>query len=324
MLHSARPEEIVELLSVVIPAFNSAQTVGHTLSSILSNDFSQDNYEIIVIDGGSTDNTVDICRKFGVEVLSCNKKGWSAALNLGVEKSKGDIICIPNSDVIVPLDWIRKIWEFFRDHPDIDGVGGPILGPRVCRTLIQKYTVELFVEDQVFPVKLTRSQYMKMWGGGLICGPNYAYRRETLRDSGGFNESLMSYSDIDLCWRLVKMGKHLMFNPEIRIIDIGFPTTLSGVFKQQFTWGKGSGELMKIHHSPNATYLKNELFSAYHTLRALLLLFSPTCFPKTKQLIRCIHYASFNLGRTYGHWSRDSRGLNSHTNALSQCVKSCA
>jgi cellulose synthase/poly-beta-1,6-N-acetylglucosamine synthase-like glycosyltransferase len=284
----------------VIPAFDSGQTIGFTLSSILSNDFPRDNYEIIVIDGGSTDNTVDLCRRFRVEVFFCSKKGWSAALNLGVEKAKGDIICIPNSDVIVPNDWLRKIWEFFRDHPEADGVGGPIRGPRVYRNLIQQYTMDIFVEDQMFPIKLTRSQYMRMWDGGLICGPNYAYRRETLMQSGGFDESLMSYGDIDLCWRLVKMGKHLIFNPEIRIIDMGFPSTLSGVFKQQFKWGKGFGEVMKIHRSAKASDLKNELFSSYQLLRALLFLFSPTHFPKMKQLIRCINYASFHLGRIYG------------------------
>ena len=291
-----------------MPAFNSAETIGYTLSSILSNDFPRDDYEVIVVDGGSTDNTVSVCRGFRVEVLFCSKKGWSAALNLGVEKARGDIVCIPNSDVIVPDDWLGKIWEFFRDYPAVDGVGGPILGPRVCRNLIQKYTSEIFVEDQMFPAKLTRSQYMKMWSGGLISGPNYAYRRETLMGSGGFDESLMSYGDVDLCWRLVKMGKRLVFNPKIRIVDIGFPSTLSGVFKQQFKWGKGCGEVMKIHRSIRVTDLKNELFSSYKTLRAMLLLFSPTRFHKTKQLIRCIHYVSFQLGRICGYGSPSKMG----------------
>jgi cellulose synthase/poly-beta-1,6-N-acetylglucosamine synthase-like glycosyltransferase len=126
--------------------------------------------------------------------------------------------------------------------------------------------------------------------------------------SGGFDESLMSYGDVDLCWRLVKMGKRLVFNPKIRIVDIGFPSTLSGVFKQQFKWGKGCGEVMKIHRSIRVTDLKNELFSSYKTLRAMLLLFSPTRFHKTKQLIRCIHYVSFQLGRICGYGSPSKMG----------------
>jgi cellulose synthase/poly-beta-1,6-N-acetylglucosamine synthase-like glycosyltransferase len=291
----------LKLLSVVIPTLNSGDTLNYTLSSLLSNDFERDHYEVIIIDGGSTDNTLGVCRRFPVEVLFCPKKGWSAALNLGAKKARGDIVCITNADVIVPNDWLRKIWEFFRNNPHVEGVGGPILAPRLCRNHIQKFATDIFVEDQGFPVKLIRSQYMKMWGGGLISGPNYAYRRETLLHSGGFNESLMSYSDVDLCWRLVKMGKHLVFNPEIKIIDIGSPSTLRGVFKQQFKWGKGLGELMKIHRVDKVMDdLKAELFSFYQVLRTVLLLFSPTCFPKTKQLLRCINCVSFQLGRIYG------------------------
>jgi len=294
-----------KLLSVLISTLNSADTLNYTLSSLLSNDFPRDDYEVIVIDGGSTDNTLDMCKRFPVKVLSCPKKGWGAALNLGVKKARGDIVCITDSDVIVPEDWLRKIWEFFRNHPDVEGVGGPNFPPRLCRNSIQRFTGEIFVEDQGFPVKSTRSQYMKMWDGGLVCGPAYAYKRKTLLYAGGFSESLMSYSDVDLCWRLVKMGKLLMFNPEIKVVHLGFPSTLKGVFKQQFKWGRGLGEAKKLHRSDKVIDdLKVELYSSYQILRAVLVLFSPTYFLKTKQLLRCIHSVSFYLGRIYGTLSK--------------------
>lgn len=291
-----------KLLSVLISTLNSADTLNYTLSSLLSNDFPRDQYEIIVIDGGSTDNTLDVCRRFPVEVLFCLKEGWGAALNLGLEKAMGDIVCITDSDVIVPDDWLRKIWEFFRKHPDVQGVGGlHHLPPRLCRNSIQRFTADIFVEDQRFPVKLTRSQYMKMWNGGLICGPAYAYKRKTLLYAGGYNESLMSYSDIDLCWRLIKMGKLLIFDPEIKVVHLGFPSTLRGVFKQQFKWGRGLGQVTKLHHSDKVIDdLKEEVYSFYQILKAILVLLSPTCFPKTKHLLRCINYVSFHLGRIRG------------------------
>lgn len=293
---------MAKLLSVVISSLNSAETIGGALSSILANDFPRDEYEIIVVDGGSTDNTVEVCRRFSVEPLFCPKKGWASALNLGVRHAKGDIICITDSDVIVPSDWLRKIWEFFQSHPDVDGVGGPILAPLNNKNAIQKFAGEIFVEDQDFPTKLTRSQYGKMWSGGLICGPNYAYRRETLLNSGGYNESMGSYSDVDICWRIIKMGRRLMFNPEIKLVHLGVPSTLNGIIKQQFKWGKGLEETIRIHRTYNAIdYLKAKLYSVYQILRAASLLFSPAYFLKTKQFLRCIHYISFHLGRICGH-----------------------
>lgn len=285
----------------MIPSLNSANTIGCALSSILANDFPRDEYEIIVVDGGSTDDTVGICRTFAVKVFFCPKKGWAAAINLGIRKARGEIICITNSDVIVPDDWLKKIWEFFRSHPDVEGVGGPLLAPRLCRNSIQRFIGDIFVEDQGFPVKLTRSQYMKMWGGGLICGPNYAYKRKTWLSAGGLDESLSSYNDVDLCWRIVKMGKLLMFVPEIKVVHLGFPSTLRGVFSQQFKWGRGRGELMKLYHSDEVIdRLKKEVYAFYQILKAFLLLLLPTCSPKTKQLLRWINYVSFHMGRIRG------------------------
>lgn len=296
------PQNNHKLLSVLITTLNSAGTLNYTLSSLLSNNFPRDHYEVIVIDGGSTDNTLNICRKFSVKVLLCLKKGWAAALNLGVKEAKGDIVCVVDSDVIVPSDWLRKIWKFFRDHPDVEGVGGPHFPPSHYKNDIQRFTGEIFVEDQGFPVKLTRSQYMKMWEGGLVCGPAYAYRRKTLLYSGGFNELLESYSDVDLCWRLVKMGKHLVFNPKLQVVHLGFPSTIMGVVKQQFKWGRGLGEVKKLHGSNKVVEdLKQEAYSFYQMVKAFLLLLLPTCSLKKKQLIRCINYVSFHLGRISGH-----------------------
>lgn len=290
-----------KLLSILTTTLNSASTLNYTLSSLLSNHFPRDQYEVLVIDGGSTDNTLDVCRRFSVKVFPCLKKGWGAALNLGIEKARGDIVCIVDSDVVVPDDWLIRIWEFFHDHPEVEGVGGPNFPPSHYRNSIQRFTGEIFVEDQMFPDKLTKSQYMRMWDGGLVCGPAYAYRRKTLLHAGGFNESLKSYSDIDLCWRLIKMGKHLVFNPELKVAHLGFPSTITGVIKQQFKWGKGRGQVNKLHRSNNfVDDSKREAYSFFQILKAILLLFSPTHFPKTKQLLKCIHYISFHLGRIYG------------------------
>lgn len=286
---------------MVISSFNSSNTIGDTLRSIVTNDFPRVDYEIIVVDGGSTDNTVDVCREFSVKPLLCPRKGWASALNMGINHAKGDIICITDSDVIVPGDWLRRIWEFFQNHPGIDGVGGPMLAPMSSKNDIQRLTAEIFVEDQGFPTGLTRSEYLKMWSGGLICGPNYAYRRETLLHSGGFNESMFSYSDVDLCWRLIKKGKRLMFNPDIKVVHLGFPSTVGGVFRQQFKWGRGRGEVNKLHRSDKAMGdLKEEVYSFYKIVKMVLVLWLPTCLSKKKQLLRFVHYVSFFLGRLSG------------------------
>jgi biofilm PGA synthesis N-glycosyltransferase PgaC len=286
----------------VIPAFNSADTIRYTLSSVLSNDFPRSKYEVIAVDNGSTDRTVDICRKFPVEVVSCPKKGQGAALNRGIKKARGNIICITNSDVVVSKDWLKKISEYFENNPGVDGVGGPVLSPlHKHKNNVQKFTGELYVEDQMFPEKVTVAQYMKMYSGGLLGSANCAYKKSALVSIGGFDESLL-FTEVDICWRLIKAGKHLIFDPQIKVVHMGFPSSLQEVFKQQFKWGKGSTELMKKYRSGNVKNdLKWEISSLYYlikVIKAFLLL--PICSPKEKQLLRCFHYISYFLGRIYG------------------------
>ena len=286
---------------MVVPALNSANTVQHTLSSIFSNKFPSGNFEVIVVDNGSVDNTVNVIKSFPVGLYFCSKKGYVPALNLGIKNARGDIICITASDCIVPNDWLRKISNFFDNYPDVEGIGGPVLSPlNGYKNNIQKFTAELWVEDQKFPTKVIEAQYMRMYSGGLLGAANCAYRRETLVSHGCFDESV-AHAEVDFCWKLVKKGVRLIFNPDIEVIHIGFPWTLQGVLKQQFKWGKEGTRVIKKHRSFNIVDdLKAEIPSFLQLLKAFLLLLSPSRQPVTKRLLRCCHYMAFHLGRIYG------------------------
>lgn len=300
----------MKLLSVVIPALNSAETIYFTLASVLSNSFPRDEYEVIVVDNGSLDDTKSICEKFPVEVISCPKGGQGAALNRGVEKAAGHIICFTDSDVIVSKNWLERISEYFKNHPDVDGIGGSVLSPlHGHKSDIQKFTGEIFVEDQGFPAKVTRAQYMKTYEGGQLGSANCAYKKEILVSIGGFDDSLL-FTDVDLCWRLVKARRKLVFDPQIEVIHL-FPWSLQGVLKQQFKWGKSCSQLMKVYSSNqrSSDYLRNDFLRLYLIMRSFLLLLSPRRHPKTKQLLRCLHYVSYHMGCLYGEM-RDARAKN--------------
>ena len=286
---------------MVIPALNSAETIGYTLSSIFSNKFKPDGFEVIVVDNGSSDNTENIVKRFPARLYFCEKRGMCAALNLGIKNAKGDIICITVSDCIVPDDWLEKISEFFGAHPDVEGVGGPVLSPlNGFKNNIQRFTAELWVEDQKFPTKVIETQNMAMYAGGLIAAANCAYRRETVISQGFFDESV-EWGEVDFCWKLVKKGKRLMFNPEIETVHLGSPWTIRGVFRQQFKWGKAFAEILKKHSSFNIVDdLKRETWFSRQLVKAFLLLLSPSRESKTKQLVRLCHYLSFHLGLIYG------------------------
>ena len=68
--------------------------------------------------------------------------------------NKGNIICYTDSDIVLPNDWLANIFSYFNNHPEIDGVGGSILPPIQAQNEIQKFTGELYLEDQGLPEKI--------------------------------------------------------------------------------------------------------------------------------------------------------------------------
>jgi len=116
---SARPS-----LSVVVPAFDEADYLARTLRSLQSQDL-EEPFEIIVVDNGSTDETAEVARRFGVRVLHEPRRGVCAARQRGAEAARGAIIVSTDADTEHPTDWLRTLATTLAAHPDVVAVAGP-------------------------------------------------------------------------------------------------------------------------------------------------------------------------------------------------------
>ncbi len=108
-----------KLFSVVIPALDSAGTIGKCISSVKSADLSEQ-AEIIVVDGGSIDGTKELCAREKIAVACC-EKGVSKARNLGIKKAKGEIIVFLDSDCFVRKNHFVLLKKFFSDNEGVVG-----------------------------------------------------------------------------------------------------------------------------------------------------------------------------------------------------------
>ena len=112
--------------TIVIPVLNSEKTISNCLNSIRSND-TKYNYEIIVVDAGSHDHTVEMASYYTDKVIK--GKPFSINRNKGIEAARGEIICFTDSDCIVPENWLDGLIDSLRElnakDPKIVGVGGP-------------------------------------------------------------------------------------------------------------------------------------------------------------------------------------------------------
>jgi glycosyltransferase involved in cell wall biosynthesis len=283
------------LLSVVIAALNGQYTIGSTLSSVFSNDFPDGEFEVIVVDNGSTDNTMEVAKRFPVKILSCAKRGQGAARNLGITKAKGEIICFTDSDILVPKNWLGKIREFFGSCQHVDGVGGPVLAPTSGHVNnLQKLEGELYERTHDFPTRLVVPKFGDQIG--MLYTANCAYRRDVLLSNDGFDESGLDAVDVDLCWRLILKRKLIVFNPEMKVVHLGFPWDLKGVFRQQFRWGESRGKLDMKYRGVRTLGigLKKRIFQYYF----FAVLFAQILYSKgrTKSILRLFEKCAFTCG----------------------------
>lgn len=103
-------------LSIILPTYNNEKTFYECLKSLTEQDFPKKEYEILVLDGGSTDKTLEIARRFPVKIIKNPKKSEEPARILGISLAKGEILAFIDADNVVPgKDWISKMLKPFQD-----------------------------------------------------------------------------------------------------------------------------------------------------------------------------------------------------------------
>lgn len=233
-------------ISVVMPVYNEEKNIERTLNAIYEN--SELPYEIIVADGGSTDETVNIIKsKFPeVKVVNNEKKHAAGGRNAGIKRAKGDVIAFTDGDCIVAEDWIENIRKAF-ENEDVDGIGGKVLNAppenryeeywgNLAWNLIMNFGDEAYVVD-----KYTLND--------AFVTANCAYKRELLVKIKGFSNWFANNAeDIDLCWRAMKTGAKLMYIPDV-VIYAHNVTTLKGIANKSFRNGYSSSKIQKKYGS---------------------------------------------------------------------------
>lgn len=191
-------------ISVIIPAYNEEKKIADSIRSIKKQKFA--NMEIIVGDGGSTDNTVEIARKLGAKVVIKRKKGIAVGRDAGASVAKGKILYFLDADSALRPGTLSGVKAAFRDKSVVVATG-PIYTLEKTTNTIQM----LYRWNYIRLVKLSMAM-----GKPSFIGSNLAIRRDIFKKINGFNEKLLNYEDCDLSIRASKYGKAL-FSDKIRV-----------------------------------------------------------------------------------------------------------
>jgi len=223
-------------LSIIIVNYNVKEFLQNLLTS-LSKAVTNLSFEIIVVDNGSDDGSVELLRdKFPLVTLISNKEnlGFSKANNLGLKIAGGKHILLLNPDTIVQEDTFEKLINFFKEHQDAGMLGCKILNPDgtlqlACRrsfpgpwTSFCKVSglSALFPNSKIFArYNLTFMDEDQSYEVDAISGSFMMVRREVFEKIGGLDEQFFMYGeDLDWCYRVQKAGWKVYYVHETTII----------------------------------------------------------------------------------------------------------
>lgn len=214
--------------SVIICSFNGGERIGDCLSSLNAQTYGKNNFEIIVIDDGSTDNTSSIADKYGTHLIRFEiNKGIPIARNAGMYVARGEIIVFVDDDCIADTFWLENLISMFHDKTVV-AAGGKIL-PISNATIAQRYLEATGYGNPNQVYSINRYNIITRFAGYFrtmlfptilmsepmdvlaIYTSNAAYRKEALVYIGGFDKSLLTSEDEDVSeqLRISKLGRIL-------------------------------------------------------------------------------------------------------------------
>jgi len=189
-------------VSVIVCSYNGGTTLDQCLRSLEELDYP--NYEVIVVNDGSTDDTRSILSRFErVRVIHQENLGLSAARNAGLHAATGEIVAYTDSDCFAEPDWLTHLVHQLQ-RTDAVAVGGPNLSPD------DGWIADCVAASPGQPMHVLEGDHV----AEHIPGCNMAFRRDPLLAIGGFDiQFRKAGDDVDLCWRLQQVGYWIAFAP---------------------------------------------------------------------------------------------------------------
>jgi glycosyltransferase involved in cell wall biosynthesis len=210
-------------ISFIIPAFNEEKYIGHVLDSIHRFAPQDIDYEIILIDNGSTDNTISICQELNGIILIDKESTIAGLRNNGVSQSTGEVLIFIDADVILTKAWGENLLpalETFSENPMI------VTGSRYLPT------------DDKHWLNLHWFKRMTEYDAPYINSGHLITSRILFESIDGFNATLETAEDYDFCMRAKNKGAQMINNKKLQAIHLGYPDNIIDFFIRERWHGR--------------------------------------------------------------------------------------
>jgi glycosyltransferase involved in cell wall biosynthesis len=242
-------------ISIITPSFNQGHFIKETIDSVLSQNYP--NLEYLVMDGGSTDDTVKILKSYGEKIkwISKKDKGQTDAINQGIKMTHGDIVAYLNSDDVMLPNTLNTIAEYFLNNNDAMWLTGDYFIIDEHGNKIQPLVIKYKRLLRNFPNKITLSI------ANFIIQPSTFWRRSLSNEIGFFREDLHYVMDFEYWMRIIQIYPlHVLSNP-FSLFRIHGSSKGGSLFEKQFTQ----------EHEIVVEYTKNPIIRLFNKIHSSLI-----------------------------------------------------
>jgi cellulose synthase/poly-beta-1,6-N-acetylglucosamine synthase-like glycosyltransferase len=240
---SGGSQKSLPAMSIIVPVKDEEKVVGRLLKALAKADYPQDKKEIVIVEDGSIDRTVEICRRFAEKhpgqvklVRRSISDGKPSALKEALKHVSGEIVAVLDADNIPEPDFLLRAASYFEDS-SVAAVQGRLIAVNEDENILTKFVSQ---EEA-----LRCEAYMRGKDAlGLfvpLTGSCYFVKKSVLDDVGGWNCKVLS-EDMELAARLTKNGHKIRYASDVKSWQ-EYPATVSGFFKQRTRWFRGTMEV---------------------------------------------------------------------------------
>ena len=220
-------------MSVIVCTYNGASRIRDCCEGLSKLDYP--NFEVIVVNDGSTDATTNILDEYDFRVISTENRGLGTARNIGMEAARGEIVAYLDDDAYPDEQWLTYLAASFMST-NYTGIGGPNIAPPG-----DGFISECIANAPGNPVYVLLSDQE----AEHIPGCNMAFRKADLQAIGGFDPQFrVAGDDVDMCWRLQQNGWSLGLNAAATVWHHR-RDSFHTYWKQQVGYGRAEAQLMK-------------------------------------------------------------------------------
>lgn len=216
--------------SVIIPAKNEENRLPQCIEAIKNSLVDKDEVEIIVVDNGSIDKTAEAAKNNKTTLISLPNANISQLRNVGASFATGEILSFIDADVVIEKRFFDSAQEHF-SKSSVAIVTGPIKLPDRSTWVENAWALNREMDNVICKIR---------WSSSM----NMIVKRDSFFKVGGFDKDMDTCEDVDLCNRILKEGKDIIYDYRVQVIHVGEAKTLYELYKKERWRGRSALQLL--------------------------------------------------------------------------------